>query len=744
MPPKMIRKILIALLGLIALSLGGAWLLGSGRLGEHEAPGQVSSIPRTPEVPRPEAPGENGSTSRILFGDLHVHSTFSSDAFVMSLPLVSGEGAHPPADACDFARHCAALDFWSIHDHAESLTPAHWRETINTMRQCAAVGDPATPDTIPFLGWEWTQDGATPEEHWGHKNVLLRGLEDDDIPARPIAARIPGGDIVQVPWLARAGLALLFPDERIQDFNRFLAETDALQTCPDGVPVRELPGDCRESTVDPAGLFEKLDDWGMDALVIPHGTSWGNTAPAGARWDNQLREDQSDSARQFLVEVYSGHGNSEEYRPFRATVAAQDNPDAERACPPPTEGPGGYLPNCWRAGEIIEERCLASGESPTECTERAAVARRNHVAAGRSGFRTVRGTRVEDWQDAGQCRDCFLPAFDYRPAMSAQYMLTRRPLDGTPGRYGFVAASDNHTARPGTGFKELNRSEMTESKGPAADTPDILGNRGEPLPSSVPLDEQPQLAFGDRDIERMSSFLSTGGLTAVHAREKSRDAIWEALVARRVYGTSGPRILLDFALVNPEKGGSLPMGSETHLGEPPTFRVRAVGAREQLPGCPEPAQTALGEERLHALCRDECFRPSDQRHAITRIEVIRLRPQVAATESYADAVDDPYLVLRCTADSAGCSAEFTDPELPSLPGGAAYYVRAIQEPTPAVNGDNLRCHRDERGRCIEASPCHGDDALTAYEDDCLALIEERAWSSPIWIDPPRNADPSVS
>ena len=59
-------------------------------------------------------------SKQILFGDTHVHTTYSTDAFLWSLPVFNGEGPHPISDACDYARFCAALDFWVTTDHAEA------------------------------------------------------------------------------------------------------------------------------------------------------------------------------------------------------------------------------------------------------------------------------------------------------------------------------------------------------------------------------------------------------------------------------------------------------------------------------------------------------------------------------------------------------------------------------------------------------------------------------------------------
>ena len=79
---------------------------------------------------------------------------------------------------------------------------------------------------------------------------------------------------------------------------------------------------------------------------------------------------------------------------------------------------------------------------------------------------TVPGAASEDWLDSGQCMDCFLPPLNHRPMTSVQYGLAISNFgkgEGAPNRFhwGFIGSSDNHRARAGTGYKELDRFRTT-------------------------------------------------------------------------------------------------------------------------------------------------------------------------------------------------------------------------------------------------------------------------------------------
>ncbi len=742
----MLRKFVIrGLLPLAGLAAAGAvfvYLVGIGVGGQLRGRGEVSPHPISEArldarlAAQRDAVPDLAEPSQILFGDLHVHTTWSGDAFVFSLPIFQGEGAHPPADACDFARHCAALDFWSINDHAEALTPRQWDETRQAVRECNAVAaDAANPDLVTYLGWEWTQSappnpGPDDRIHYGHKNVVLLEQEEGRVPTRPIGAGSGGlfsGGVPSGAWpLVRFGMTLRdWPDlQPYLDFNAFADEVAGLEVCEKGVPVRELPDTCLEGAETPELLFEKLDDWGYPSLVIPHGTAWGIHAPPEAKLAQQLSRADHDPERQRLFEVYSGHGGSERF------VEMQDSTVDENGaavCAPPTDD---YEPCCWRAGEIVRERCTANGFDAATC-ERRAIDARAAALATNPPESTIAGSTAADWRECGQAASSFLPAYLYRPDMSAQAGLALRAGDGSTYRYGLIGSSDNHKARAGAGYKEVDRKAFGDAYGLSDPWHETLSPKDAPGDATL---AEPRLLAGLMvGFERGASFYYTGGLVAVHSRGRDRESIFEALHARNTYATSGPRILLWFDLLNGPGGLERPMGSVVDAGaETPRFRVRAAGAFEQQPGCPESAVRGLGPERLELLCRGECHHPGDSRHPITRIEVVRIVKQAHPEEPIEPLIEDPWLTLPCPGDGSGCSVEFAGE--PAEPGReVVYYVRALQAPTPAVNGDPMRCERDAYGRCIEARGCPAAGPEFDASDDCLAPVEERAWSSPIFV-----------
>ncbi|MGB8332405.1 MAG: DUF3604 domain-containing protein [Polyangiales bacterium] len=722
---------LTIVLGLV-LSVLAFWMVYGGA--KEQVDGKIARVPLASEhvearvaTQKRTAPNEN---NRILFGDLHVHTTLSVDAFMWSLPLMGGEGVHPPADACDFARFCSQLDFYALTDHAEALNPRTWKMIKDSVRQCNTVSaDAEQPDLIAFTGYEWSQVGLTPETHYGHKNVIFEYDTESELPARPIAA--PGLAMrafskLSAFWPLLAIPARAFPNQQgYLDFARHIRENGRYPVCPDGTSSRDLPASCRELAATPDVLFRKLNDWGLDTLVIPHGTTWGFYTPPGYTWDKQLRADLDDPNLQRLIEVFSGHGNSEEYRSFRSAIMTEDG----MQCPAPTDT---YEACCWRAGEVIRERC----EDPDSalCQQRVEKARADYLRVALAGHVTLPGEDVPDWKDCGECKDCYLPAYQYRPGGAVQYILAKgdfeNPEQPRHTTMGFLASSDNHSARPGTGYKELARLQMTEARGAPSESwrRMVFGDRGKPDPESVTytidtLMERPP--FELMWMERQASFFVTGGLVAVHALDRSREAIWDALQSRNVYGTSGDRILLWFDLKN-GPDGVLPMGSELPFTGTPKFQVRAAGSFEQKPGCPPDVIQALGQERVERICAGECYNPDDRRRRITRIEVIRIQRQLSEHEPVEELIEDPWKTLPCPEGPELCLIEFEDPSYSKLGRNLLYYVRAIQEPTPTVNGGGVRC------RGGECKPCYGN-YRTPVDDDCLVDTEERAWSSPIFL-----------
>ncbi|MCA3254196.1 MAG: DUF3604 domain-containing protein [Alphaproteobacteria bacterium] len=739
----------VVLVVLIAVLGAAWWAMAAGYLGEERGAGTINGakLPDAVVLARTATAAEGrpeDEDTRILFGDLHVHTSYSTDAFMWALPINGGPGVFPVADACDFARYCSALDFWAITDHAEASTPARWARTKETMRQCQAVGgDGPNSDLVSFMGFEWTQVGRTPDEHYGHKNVIFRDLADASISARPISAGGVATTALRSTAIGiRPGVLMLDMEHAdvYNDFNTFLRKVREGPGCDAKTSSDKLPADCYEEAATPEELIRKLDEQKLDPLIIPHGSTWGFYTPPGTSWDKSLAANHKPE-RFSLVEIYSGHGNSEEYRSWDDIIAGPVTSQGPTGiCPKPTAT---YTPSCWRAGEIIAQRCKAEGGK--DCDARAAYARNAAANMGVAGHLAVKGEAPEDWLDAGQCTDCFLPAFNYRPKNSVQYGLAIRRFDnGEPTgrfRWGFIGSSDNHRARAGTGYKQVDRRRNTEASGAISERARVaqLGDVAKEKPSAratqIPQSKLMEMGgFQLTEFERQTSFFLTGGIAAVHAKDRTRGAIWDAMQRRQVYATSGPRIQLWFRKLE-DGGKAVPMGGIVESEKNPTFEVVALGAFKQKPGCPDFDKQGMDKERLKSLCSGECFNPSDERSKILRIEVVRIRPQAKPGEPVEGLIEDKFIVHNCTPSPDGCRFRFSDPGYSAGKRDAIYYVRAIQEAEPTINANPLNCTRDASGKCVKVKLCYGD--YRSGSSECRAPAEPRAWSSPIYLDWPR-------
>ena len=737
---NIVTSIILLFIFSVAIYFGGAVLKLFGTL---DGPGVIEGkvLPqkvvedRASRINVVKAELEVLDEKQILFGDLHVHTTYSTDAFMWSLPFMNGKGASPLADACDYARFCSALDFWSINDHAEASTPRKWLDTKQSIQQCNNLSE-GTDDLVSFLGWEWTQVDPNPENHYGHKNVIFLETDDSLVPPRAIGSGGVAPLVMRLglPWTMSALPATLdFKNrDRFFAFDKFFDEIQATPICPEGVNTRDLPVDCYEEATNPNILFEKLKEWDSPYMVIPHGTTWGFYTPPTSDWKKQLKEFKDDES-QFLFEIYSGHGNSEEYRTWND---ADIDLNVELFCPEETKD---FLPTCQQAGNIMAERCEISGMDDQTCKFLVDQTKLFAAQMGSTGYAAVNETHPDDFLNAGQCNDCFLPSFNYRPLGSAQYVLALSDFtdQDNPQRFkfGFIGSSDNHGARPGTGYKEIDRLFNTEANGfndPLYEKmSDLRRPKGELEPSFVNLGNTNLTSIMDlniaTDAERQSAYFMSGGLVAAHSTSRKRESIWDALERKEVYATSGPRILLWFDAETQSQ--SLSMGSEVNSTQSPVFTVKAAGSLKQKPGCPDYSNNGLTRQRLEKICNSECYNPSNERRLITRIEVIKILPQQYENEPIEGLVDDVWKTFSC--NSTSCQVSFQDEQFSIGQRDAVYYVRAIEEPSLKLSADPLGCEFDENGKCIKTQICR--TGVHENRGDCLAPAENRAWSSPIYV-----------
>ena len=273
-------------------------------------------------------------------------------------------------------------------------------------------------------------------------------------------------------------------------------------------------------------------------------------------------------------------------------------------------------------------------------------------------------------------------------------------LGSNPLKFGLIGSTDTHLGTPG----------LVMERG-------FGGHGGAGKPATQALDP------GFPDLIS----LNPGGLAVLWAEENTRDALFEAMLRREAYATSGTRPILrlfggwdypsdvcqrpDFSEIGYARGvamgGDLPRPANGVVG-PPTFLVRAS--------------------------RD----PHPNGGDLQRIEIVKgwvedgERKEIVWTVAGGPNESDVDL-STCRRRGLGKTqlcARWQDPDFdPAEP--AFYYARLLENPS---------C-RWTQWACIDAGVKCEDPATIGegFEACCSAefpaTIQERAWSSPIWYTP---------
>ena len=277
-----------------------------------------------------------------------------------------------------------------------------------------------------------------------------------------------------------------------------------------------------------------------------------------------------------------------------------------------------------------------------------------------------------------------------------------------PFKFGMIGSTDAHTSIPATEEDSFfGKISPAEPSGDPLRYEEIVNGRPNPDPE-----------VKTRLYESMA-----GGLTAIWARENTREALWDAMKRKEVFATTGTRLRVrvfggwdlvksdlarsDFAEHGYDHG--VPMGGDLTKapdGKAPTMLIRVL--RDPDGANLDRVQIIKGwldrdgktHERIYDVAcaggreikNRRCERPVGNTVNI-------------AQASYTNSIGEPFL-----------STAWTDPDFDAKQ-HAFYYVRVLEIPTPTWLAFDAKYFKVD------------------LPDDALMEGQERAYTSPIWYTP---------
>ena len=593
---------------------------------------------------------ETAYPENVYFGDTHLHTSNSSDAFAFGVRLGPEEalrfasGEEVTATMGLKAKLSRPLDFLVIADHSDGLATLkaindaprlllrdpllrRWHDELQKGPEASAqvareLIDRFAQRTLPAAMMDPKANAKRTKDVWGdHVSIVERYNNPGKFTA------FMGFEYTLTP--------------KGDNLHRVVIMRDGEDKAKKVVPYTSLVGTTADMLWDYMDGYEKST--GGKMLAIPHNSNLSNgmmfqmTMPGGGPMTAEYARRRS--AREPIVEATQIKGDSESH-PFLS----------------PNDEFAGYGTSGWDIGNLDNS-----------------VKKTNDMLAG-----------------------------DYVREALKHGLLIEQKTGVNPYKLGMIGSTDSHTGLA-TGDEDnfFGKFSITEPDAERASRPQTLGTQ---------------------QAERFGWQYLAGGYAAVWAKANTRAAIFDAMMRREVYATTGPRMVVRFfggwdfsdadLTGNLAKAGydrGVPMGSDLKDGSgSPKFMLSAL--KDPMGANLDRVQIVKGWIDSSGKLQEKIFDSVWSDAETRKIGANGKLPPVGDTvdiakASYTNSIGDPEL-----------RTVWTDPEFdPDIK--AFYYLRVLEIPTPRwVLFDALR---------------YGAKLLPGT----TLKAQERAYSSPIWYNP---------